>query len=78
MGLGAWIYPVCIYCQRAYKQLSVLGSVSYTASGFKKTIKMLAEGKFADFVVVDGDPVADISVMYKIPEHVIKDGKIIR
>lgn len=30
-----------------YKQLSVLGSVSYTASGFKKTIKMLAEGKFA-------------------------------
>ncbi len=35
-------------------------------------------GKFADFVVVDGDPVKDLSVMYKVPEHVIKGGKIIR
>ena len=35
-------------------------------------------GKYADFVVVDGDPVADLSVMYKIPDHVIKGGKIIR
>ncbi|MBQ1907394.1 MAG: amidohydrolase family protein, partial [Firmicutes bacterium] len=35
-------------------------------------------GKFADFVVVDGDPVSDISVMYKVPEHVVKGGEIVR
>ena len=38
----------------------------------------IKEGKFADFVVVDGDPVQDISVMYKIPKHVIKGGVVIR
>ncbi|MBR2805973.1 MAG: amidohydrolase family protein [Oscillospiraceae bacterium] len=41
-------------------------------------IGSIKEGKFADFVVVDGDPVEDLSVMYRIPEHVIKGGKIIR
>ena len=35
-------------------------------------------GKYADFVVVDGDPAADISVMYKVPEHVVKGGEIVR
>ena len=41
-------------------------------------IGSIKEGKFADFVVVDGDPVEDISVMYKVPEKVIKGGEIIR
>ncbi len=35
-------------------------------------------GKFADFVAVDGDPVSDISVMYKVPGHVVKGGEIVR
>ena len=41
-------------------------------------IGTIKAGKFADFVVVDGDPAADLSVMYKVPEHVIKGGKVIR
>ena len=41
-------------------------------------IGSIKEGKFADFVVIDGDPVADISVMYTVPAHVIKGGEVIR
>ncbi len=41
-------------------------------------IGSVKEGKLADFVVVDGDPVADLSVMYKVPVHVIKGGAVIR
>jgi len=35
-------------------------------------------GKCADLIVVNGDPVEDISVMYTPPVHVFKDGKLIR
>ena len=35
-------------------------------------------GKAADLVVVDRDPVEDITVMYKSPSHVIKKGRLIR
>ena len=35
-------------------------------------------GKRADIVIIDGDPVADIKAMYKKPQHVIKDGMLIR
>jgi imidazolonepropionase-like amidohydrolase len=35
-------------------------------------------GKCADLIVVEGDPVQDISVMYTPPAHVFKDGKLIR
>ena len=35
-------------------------------------------GKCADLIVVNGDPVEDISLMYTPPAHVFKDGKQIR
>ena len=35
-------------------------------------------GKLADLIVVDGDPVEDLTIMYQKPVHVIKSGKIIR
>jgi len=35
-------------------------------------------GKCADLIVVNGNPVEDISVMYTPPAHVFKDGKQIR
>lgn len=35
-------------------------------------------GKQADLVVIDGDPVKDISLMYTAPAHVIKSGTLIR
>ena len=37
-----------------------------------------AQGKNADLIVVSGDPVEDITVMYSSPEHVIKGGRLIR
>jgi len=46
-----------------------------------KLVPQLVEdynGKWADFVVVDGDPVNDITVMYTKPVHVIKKGTVIR
>ena len=41
-------------------------------------IGTVKEGKLADLIVVDGDPSSDISVMYNVPLHVIKGGKVIR
>lgn len=38
----------------------------------------IKEGKLADLVVVDGDPLEDISLMYTAPAHVIKSGAVIR
>ncbi len=41
-------------------------------------IGTVKEGKNADLIVVSGDPVEDITVMYSGPEHVIKGGRLIR
>ena len=38
----------------------------------------IKEGKLADLVIIDGDPVEDISLMYTAPAHVIKSGAIVR
>lgn len=38
----------------------------------------IKEGKLADLVIIDGDPLEDISLMYKAPAHVIKSGAIVR
>ncbi|MBQ6833122.1 MAG: amidohydrolase family protein [Lachnospiraceae bacterium] len=35
-------------------------------------------GKMADLVVIDGDPVEDISLMYGAPAHVIKSGEVVK
>lgn len=43
----------------------------------EKEIGTVKEGKCADFVVVDGDPVENIEVLYKKPMHVIHRGKMI-
>jgi imidazolonepropionase-like amidohydrolase len=41
-------------------------------------IGSIKAGKYADLIVVNGDPVEDISMMYAPPVHVFKDGKLIR
>ncbi len=46
--------------------------------GMEDEIGTIKVGKAADLVVVDGDPVADITVMYHLPQHVIKGGELIR
>ena len=51
---------------------------SATLMGIDHKTGTVAAGKFADFIVVDGDPVADITAMYQRPVHVIKEGGIIR
>lgn len=34
-------------------------------------------GKCADLIVIDGDPVKDITALYQVPRHVIRAGKLI-
>ncbi len=46
--------------------------------GLEDSIGSIKEGKCADVIIVNGDPAADISVMYEPPAHVIKGGKVIR
>ena len=46
--------------------------------GVDDKIGSIAAGKFADFIVVNGDPVNDITAMYQKPVHVFKDGVMIR
>jgi imidazolonepropionase-like amidohydrolase len=41
-------------------------------------IGSVKEGKLADLIVVDGNPVEDLTVMAKKPLHVLKDGVLIR
>ena len=38
---------------------------------------LVAEGKDADLIVIDGDPSEDITVMYRKPEHVFLKGRMI-
>lgn len=46
--------------------------------GVDDKIGSIAAGKFADLIVVNGDPVNDITAMYQKPVHVFKDGVMIR
>lgn len=46
--------------------------------GISDKIGTVAAGKFADLIVIEGDPVADITAMYHKPLHIIKDGVCIR
>lgn len=46
--------------------------------GKDEEIGTVKAGKFADFVVVNGNPVENIEVMYEKPAHVIKGGALIR
>ncbi len=57
------------------KQATINGAVLMRMEDQVGTVKA---GKYADLILVDGDPVADITVMHKKPMHVIKGGKIIR
>lgn len=38
----------------------------------------IKEGKYADLIVIDGDPSEDLSTLYHKPIHVFKDGVLIR
>lgn len=46
--------------------------------GVSDELGTVAVGKLADLIVVDGDPLGDISLLRKSVVHVIKDGKLIR
>ena len=42
--------------------------------GLEDRIGTVKEGKDADLILVDGDPLADIRVMTKLPAHVFRAG----
>ena len=57
------------------KQATVNGAILMRMEDRIGTVK---EGKWADLIVVDGDPKEDIRVMYQKPTHVIKGGRLVR
>ncbi len=57
------------------KQATINGAILMRLDQEIGTVKV---GKKADLIVVDGDPVQDISVMYQKPQHVIRRGTLIR
>ncbi len=54
------------------KQATINSAKIVRQDDLKGTVKV---GKLADLIVVDGDPVADISLMNREPAHVLKSGK---
>lgn len=46
--------------------------------GKDDVIGTVKPGKYADLLLIDGDPAGDFTVMYKKPLHVIKGGTIVR
>ena len=46
--------------------------------GVSDKLGSISVGKIADIIVVDGDPLTDISLLRTSVAHVIKDGVIIR
>ena len=53
------------------KQATINSARIVKQDNCKGTVRV---GKLADLIVIDGDPVADISVMNKEPLHVLKGG----
>ena len=48
---------------------------SAKCAGLGRNAGTVEAGKLADLIVMDGDPLADIEVMTKMPVHVFKEGK---
>jgi imidazolonepropionase-like amidohydrolase len=45
--------------------------------GWSKTVGTVEVGRFADIIAVEGDPLADISVLERV-HFVMKGGKVVR
>jgi len=45
--------------------------------GQSDNLGSLETGKLADIIIIDGDPLSDLSALSKV-EHVIKDGVVIK
>lgn len=86
MSLSAYqAYPYMEFKVRkemlGYENLEILKQATINSArlmGLDGDIGSVKAGKYADLIIVDGDPVADISVMYRSPMHVIKGGSVIR
>ena len=57
----------------------LLQATKYSAeiAGISEKVGEIKKGLQADLVLVDGDPVKDLSVMYQRPEKVWKKGKLV-
>ncbi len=63
-----------------YSNIEILKQATINSAklmGLDNEIGSIAKGKIADLVVVDGDPVVDISVMYKEPSCVFVKGELL-
>ena len=64
-----------------YENIDILKQVTINSAKLlmkDDKIGTVKEGKYADLIVVDGNPVEDINVMYTPPIHIIKDGILMR
>jgi imidazolonepropionase-like amidohydrolase len=60
--------------------LDIIHAVTTNAAellGWQDRIGAVAQGKFADLVAVNGDPIADITELERI-RFVMKDGQVVR
>jgi imidazolonepropionase-like amidohydrolase len=59
--------------------MDVIRAATYWPAQFLKRndLGVIAEGKLADILVIDGDPLTDMGAMRHVL-HVVKDGKIVR
>ena len=64
-----------------FSNIDILKQVTVNSAkllGLEDEIGTLKAGKAADVILVDGDPVADITAMYQPPVHVVKGGVLVR
>lgn len=67
--------------QLKYSNEDILKQLTINSAKLMKKeqeIGTIKEGKLADLIVIEGDPVKDIHAMYQTPSHIIKDGKVVR
>ena len=64
--------------ERGYTNMEILKQATINSAkiiGLDDKLGTIKAGKLADFVVIDGNPDEDISVMYQYPAAVYKEGK---
>jgi len=78
--LTRWFTPAEVLQQATFRNAELM-ALSGPRNPYPGRLGVVAEGALADLILVDGDPVADISLIAR-PEHafaaIIKDGRLVK